>query len=497
MSKCQNLYLYEINAMVLVRRLSKVAKKKITLGKIPLSYWKDLKEMGYDVIWLMGVWQRSPQSTKVARSIPSLQKEYTAIHGNWKDKDVSGSPYAIQDYNVDPEIGSDKELKKLHSTLQKIGLRLVLDFVPNHVALDHAWTKENPNHFFQLNPDQIPPDSAHNFIQQKNTTWLAHGKDPYFDAWTDTLQINYFNPETRKAMIQILLQIASFCDGVRCDMAMLIISRIFQQTWGNFQGLYAAPDHEFWQEAISTVKKSHPDFIFIAEAYWNMEWELQQQGFDFTYDKTLYDRLAHSHAIDIRNHLLADLDYQNHSVRFLENHDEPRTLSTLPFPQAKAAAVIAFCIPGMKLVFDGQKYGKKIRLPVQLGTEPKESIHHDTYDFYKHLLEFIRTEVKGYQDRKLLDNIPACENNDTHSNMISWVCGFDKKQTVLVVNYSGITSQCRLKLPKLPKKGDDQIAITDLYTGEIYRRSIAEINTVGLYINLKPWNFHWLSYDCE
>ena len=150
---------------------------------------------------------------------------------------------------------------------------------------------------------------------------LAYGRDPYFEGWPDTLQLNYGNPELQHAMVGELTRIAGQCDGVRCDMAMLVLPDVFESTWGIRAEL-------FWPKAIDAVRREYPAFLFMAEVYWDREWTMQQQGFDYTYDKRLYDRLREGHARPVRDHLRAGLDYQNKMARFLENHDEPRAAAT-------------------------------------------------------------------------------------------------------------------------------------------------------------------------
>src|SRR4030065_67366 len=103
-------------------------------------------------------------------------------------------------------------------------------------------------------------------------------------------------------------------------MAMLLITRIFRQTWGERAG--ALPAREFWEEVIPAVKAPYPQFLMIAEAYWDLEWELLQQGFDYCYDKRLYDRLRHAGAEAVRQHLEADLSYQERLGRFIGNNDD-------------------------------------------------------------------------------------------------------------------------------------------------------------------------------
>jgi hypothetical protein len=123
-------------------------------------------------------------------------------------------------------------------------------------------------------------------------------------------------------------------------MAMLLLN-IFQRTWG------VTPE-AFWPKAIPAVHTKFPDFTFMAEVYWDLEWILQQQGFAYCYDKRLYDRLRDGHAAPVRGHLLAGPDYQDKLVRFLANHDEPRAASEFARPRHAAAPIITFLSPGLR-----------------------------------------------------------------------------------------------------------------------------------------------------
>src|SRR5262249_52432143 len=156
-----------------------------------------------------------------------------------------------------------------------------------------------------------------------------------------------------------LVRIAGQCDGVRCDMAMLVLPEVFERTWG----IKAQP---FWPAATRRVREQVPGFCFMAEVYWDMEWTLQQQGFDYTYDKRLYDRLRARHARPVREHLWADVDYQNRMARFLENHDEPRASATFPPGVHEAAAVITFLSPGLRFFHQGQFEGRMKRISPHL-----------------------------------------------------------------------------------------------------------------------------------
>ena len=219
---------------------------------------------------------------------------------------------------------------------------------------------------------------------------FACGRDPFFPAWPDVLQLNAFNEGLRAAVTETVNSIAGQCDGVRCDMAMLVMNEIFQRTWGERAG--ARPAGEYWPELIGAVRKTHPGFLFMAEAYWDLEWELQQQGFDYCYDKKLYDRLEHGPAENVRLHLCADMAYQERLVRFIENHDEPRAAAAFSAEKGRAAAVLAATLPGAALLHEGQFEGRKMRLPVFLARRPDEPTDKALRAFYATLLEAIAQE---------------------------------------------------------------------------------------------------------
>ena len=151
-------------------------------------------------------------------------------------------------------------------------------------------------------------------------------------------------------------------------MAMLVLPEVFERTWG----IRAEP---FWPRAIeSRACASIRSFCFMAEVYWDLEWTLQQQGFDYTYDKRLYDRLREGHARPVREHFRAGLDYQDKLARFLENHDEPRAAATFSPDVHEAAAVITFLSPGLRFFHQGQFEGRRKRISPHLVRAPQEPV---------------------------------------------------------------------------------------------------------------------------
>ena len=173
-------------------------------------------------------------------------------------------------------------------------MALFLDFVGNHTALDHPWTREHPDFYVQGTHEDFDNDPSLFYrieTPQGSRYSLAHGKDPYFPPWTDTLQLNHFSLPMRAAQLATLRTIAQHCDGVRCDMAMLHLNDIFEKIWSRFLKGAAPPATEFWTEARLAV----PNLILLAEVYWGTERRLLDLGFSFVYDKELYDAVRDVH----------------------------------------------------------------------------------------------------------------------------------------------------------------------------------------------------------
>ncbi len=474
----------EINAAVFSKRLSEKYGKLLPLAEIPQKEWQSFAAQGYHFVWCMGVWKRSPAARQCALSEPALRADYQRVLPDYQDKDVAGSPYAVYDYSGNEFSGSLPGLKK---NLQEAGLKLIVDYVPNHLALDHPWTASHPECFVGGSKEdaQRYPEL---FFQTAGKRFFAHGKDPHFAPWTDTIQINYFSEAARSKSVETILGIAQSADGVRCDMAMLGIHRIFKNTWGKFIQ-HSEPVREFWREIIQKVREKYPDFIFIAEAYWDTEWELQQMGFDFTYDKKLYERLLYTQAQEIRAHLEADRTYQDRSVRFIENHDEPRAAEVFGTEKSKAAAAVIATIPGLRFFHDGQAEGKKIKIPIQLIREPREKEDRGIAGFYQKLLAYTQSQTFQEGIWQLCGVFSSGGNDGSWVNLLSWSWADAGQVRVIVINYSSEQAYGRIffQSERLPP---GVVKLKDALTGENYERETQEIKQKGLFVGLGPWKAH-------
>ena len=478
--------LYEINAWVWLSELSKKAGKPVDLGSVPSAEWDAIAALGFDAVWLMGVWERSPVGIAIANRNENLLTDFRRALPDFNPEDNVGSPYCVRRYEVDEHLGGLKGLSRARKELTNRGLRLILDFVPNHVAPDHPWVTEHPEHFIQGTTDDAANDPA-SYVNL-NGTIFACGKDPFFPAWPDVLQLNAFQPGLRQAVAATLSKIANQCDGVRCDMAMLVMNAVFERTWGSRAG--PRPATEYWINAISSIKRERPDFLFIAEAYWDLEWELQQQGFDFCYDKRLYDRLEHENAESVRLHLCADPAYQGKLLRFIENHDEPRAATAFTPPKERAVAVTTSTLMGARLFHEGQFEARTVRLPVFLGRRSAEPVDKELQDFYTKLLRAINSPVFREGGWNLCERA-GWPDNRSYENVVAWTWNKDAERYLMVVNLSDRAAQALIKVACDALRGNHW-RLTDLLSDTVYDRDGDEMLAPGLYVDLQPWGYHLL-----
>lgn len=487
--------IYEINTWVWLTTLSQQYQQDITLHNVPDAVLDALAEYGLDAVWLMGVWARSPKSRQLARQ---YLHEYRPALPDIVPEDVVGSPYAIWDYTVDQHLGGPEGLAALRQRLRQRGIMLVLDYVPNHVARDHPWVLDNPRYLIQGTPSDLkrrPSDFYETEDRWGRKIVIAHGRDPYFPGWSDTAQVNAFNPEFRQAARQILLDIASQCDAVRCDMAMLLVNRIFRQTWHGYFDDAQAPQVEFWAEMVPAVHAQYPDFQFMAEVYWNMEFDMQQLGFAFTYDKTLYDRVIHGIPRDVRVHLIADFNYQKKLVRFIENHDELRAYATLGPLKSRPAATLISTLPGALLLHDGQFSGRHAKLPVQIGRQPDEPVDESLLAFYKCLMAELRAPIYQTGRWRMFNLFPAWSNNHTYDNLIAhgWAEGDDYR--LVIVNLSETQSQALVNLSPWHGIPGSRWHLSDMLNGDEYLREGDHMIRPGLYVDLGPYESHIFQFE--
>jgi glycosidase len=482
-------HLYEINTWPWLDDLSRRGGRHLTLGGVPDREWDSLRQLGIDIVYLMGIWKRSPFGRQLARAEPMLTGPFDRALPGWTARDVAGSAYCIEDYVPDQRIGTWEDLANVRVKLHARGMQLMVDFIPNHAGFDHPWIASHPDWFVQGDESAFRNHpGAFRAIEMPSgdVRFIACGRDPYFAPWTDVAQLDYSNPDTRAAMVDVLHRLSQHADGARCDMAMLVLSDVFSSTWRDYL-LRPIPAGEFWADARSAV----PKFVLLAEVYWDMEWRLQQLGFDFTYDKRLYDRLLHSSPADVRGHLTADADYQRHSARFIENHDEPR--SGVEFgDRVRAAAVVISALPGLRFFYQGQFEGRTDHLPVQLGRWRDRPVNVDLRRFYEKLLTTINDDVFHAGEWRLLEIHPAGDGSS--QDLLAWQWVRDGDLRIVAVNLGGGTAQGLVQLSsELPGDArDDAVLFEDQLDGRRYPWSRNALGQSRLYVKLEGGASHIL-----
>jgi Alpha amylase, catalytic domain len=478
--------IYEVNTAVWLEERSRAAGRRVTLGDVSPDDWRSVTPTGVDAVWLMGVWERSPVGLAVATSNSELQASWAQALPDLRPEDVIGSPYCVRRYEVDPAFGGPEGLAAARADLADGGVRLLLDYVPNHVAPDHPWTKEHPDRFVRGSTGELESDP---------TAWirigdqiLARGRDPYFPPWPDVVQLDAFSPALRAATAATLTDIADQCDGIRCDMAMLMTNEVFARTWGGRTG--APPAEDFWPAVIAQLRRRHPETVLLAETYWDMEWVLQQQGFDFCYDKRLYDRIVAGDPDATRAHLTGDLDYQAHLMRFLENHDEPRIADRLDPDAARAAALAITTLPGATLWHEGQFEGRQVRPPVFLQRRPDEPVDRQLSAWYQTLLAAVAQHGVRQGQWHLLE-VTGWPDNQSCRNLLAWSWTHAERHHLVVINFSGAPAQGRVAVG-WPDLGRHQWQLADLLQPVRFDRDGGELEDEGLFVALEPWQSHLL-----
>lgn len=439
--------LYQLNTRVYLTELSEHLGRRATLSDIPESFIEELSNRGVEILWLLSVWTTGPRSEAVSRQNADWIREYSHMLADLRTEDIGGSGFAIAEYKVSEQIGGPSSLQEFRIRLSRLGIRLMLDFVPNHSGLDNAWLCSHPEYFVAGSKELLAEQPQNYFTDETTGKIFAHGRDPYFPGWTDTVQLDYSNLQLQEQMQNTLLSISDQCDAVRCDMAMLLVPRVFERTWGKQMP-------RFWNSAIHRVKTKHPGFAFMAEVYWDMEWELQEEGFDYCYDKRLYDRLRDHDHIGVRNHLRAEYSYQSKLARFLENHDEPRAASSFAPQHHAPVAVATYLSAGLRFFQHGQWTGAKTKVSPHLIRGPKESIDDRIQECYTKITELLGDPIFHQGEWELLDVQRAWDENWSSDCLLAWtwrenaVDGTVSRVMMCIVNLAEHEAQGRIWIPE-------------------------------------------------
>lgn len=420
-----NLEIYEINSLNWLNELSAKYKKEINLARVPDEELVSIQRHGFNAVWMMGVWQRSLKAIEINKRDAAFMAEIKQILPDDGTAHLAGSAYSIKEYVLSPALGTRQDLIDFKYRLNQRGINLILDFVPNHTAIDSSWTADKPEYFLSASDEEVK-DQPNSFITVSGHNY-ALGKDPQYEPWIDVVQLNAFSDSLRSEAARILKSIATLADGVRCDMAMLLLNQVFSETWGSRCG--DVPKTEYWQQVISEVRIKYPDFLFIAEAYWHSEDELMALGFDYVYDKEFYDFLWGEDCVGIKRCLSESPDKQKHLLRFIENHDEDRA-SAHPLRVHRLVAAVFVASPGAHLYCHGQLTGRKVRTPVQLSIDATEKANKKVARYYVELFKLREQIGDPWYCFELLEVGPE---NET---VLCWRWQFNEQMFLAAANFN-------------------------------------------------------------
>ncbi|MCU0573861.1 MAG: alpha-amylase family glycosyl hydrolase [Syntrophobacteraceae bacterium] len=172
---------YEINTWVWLDELSRREQRALNLASIPDADWDQIAALGFDAVWFMGVWERSPEGARISMRNKGLLEDFHRALPDFTAADNVGSPYCVRRYVVDDHLGGPSGLATAREKLAERGLRLILDFVPNHVAPDHPWASSHPEYFIQGDDEDLRRDPASRIpsISSRETTRTCAGTPPH------------------------------------------------------------------------------------------------------------------------------------------------------------------------------------------------------------------------------------------------------------------------------------------------------------------------------
>ena len=482
------------------------------------SVLKQIREKGFTHVWYTGVIRHATMTDYTPYGIP---RQHPAVV-----KGRAGSPYAIADYyDIDPDLAVNvdkrmEEFEKLVNRTHRAGMKVIIDFVPNHVARQYKSICK-PKGVKDLGEDD---DQTQGFAPATNNFYYCPGErfTPYFDLyhgekepyceepakatgndcfnnapgqndWYETVKLNYgvdyyaggighFDPvpDTWNKMTDILLFWASKgIDGFRCDMAEMVPAA-------------------FWAYATAKVKAAHPDLVFIGEVYNPYEYRNYiASGFDYLYDKVgMYDVLrditCHRRGThDITHAWQQTDDIRQHMLYFLENHDEQRIASDFfagnGFKAVPALIISALLQQNPLMIYAGQEYGERgMDEEGFSGCDGRTTI----FDYWSVDTLCRAAEGKLTEDEQLLSNLytkvlsiaqkekavsegqmfDLMYANTQYGGQYAFLRSDGKSHLLVVVNFEDVARSIDLTIPshafEYMKIDERDYSATDLLTGE-------------------------------
>ena len=482
--QCKHPILYQLNARAWLYELSKKYKILITKIKdIPSAEFDYLQENNIDIVWVMGVWKLGKYGLEFDKKL-----DYSNVLPDWNEDDVIGSPFAITEYTCNLDIGTNEDLIWLREQLNSRNMKLMLDFVPNHSAVDAPTAQSNRKLYVRAPEGKSDPS-------RYTDSGFAYGKYHGIEPWRDVIQWNYWEEETRKFMKDNLMTVLSYADGVRCDVASLMLNDVFGETWKEemeYWG-YKKPKNEFWEYALKEAKEKYPNSIFLAEVF--VDWEIEllyKLGFTYTYNLDLLQKLK-GDSNEVNTYMKSlTLNYLEHSAHFVENHDIERVVYSMGnnIEKAKAAGTIAATIGGMIFIYHGQWSGYENRLEVHLRRQVEEKENEDVKKYYQKLMKILKEPAFTSSSFHYIDNITG----NLKDNLVAYIRETEDNHYLIVVNYSSKEGCSHVPIYNVEPK-DGRANFLEVMEGYLYAISEDAIKKSGLIVCLNPWEAKIYKYN--
>lgn len=416
------------NTLVWLDQLSKKYNRTIDrLDLIPDEELDILAQRGFNGLWLIGLWERSPASRTVKQ-----------ICGN---PDAASSAYSLMDYSIAGELGGAESMARLKERCWNKGIRMACDMVPNHTGIDSNWMMDRPDYFlsrqdcpypnYSFNGVNLSPnpaigvqiedhyydrtDAAVVFKREDYHTgdvrYIYHGNDGTSMPWNDTAQLNYLNPDVREVVMQTIVNVARQFPIIRFDAAMTLAKKHYQRLWFPEPGSggdiptraeagMTKPEfnqvfpQEFWREVVDRIAVEAPDTLLLAEAFWMMEgYFVRTLGMHRVYNSAFMNMLKMEENGKfrqmIRNTVEFDPDILKRYVNFMSNPDEETAVRQF----GKGDKYFGICtlmvtLPGLPMFAHGQiegfeeKYGMEFRRAYQNEEDDQDLILRHEWEMF-------------------------------------------------------------------------------------------------------------------
>lgn len=532
-------------------QLSKRYGRSITkLDEIPNEELEQLKQWGFNSLWLIGVWQRSKASKTIK---------------NWcGNPDAAASAYSVYDYVIADELGGHNAYEDLKRRANERGLRLASDMVPNHTGIVSKWTKEHPDWYIQLDHKPFPSysysgqslgddpnigfyledkyftreDAAVTFKRVNHETgkerFIYHGNDGTSFPWNDTAQLNYLLPEVREAVIQTILYVSRLFPIIRFDAAMTLTRKHFQRLWfpepGTGGAIPSRAEHgitreeffekmpkEFWREVVDRINEENPDTLLIAEAFWLLEgFFVRTLGMHRVYNSAFMNMLREEdnakYRAVLKNTLEFDPKILKRFVNFMNNPDEETAIKQFgDGDKYFGVCTMMVTMPGLPMFGHGQikgfeeKYGMEFRKAYWDESIKWDLVHqHERKIFPLMKKRYLFADVKNFLLYDFQTGGHVNEDVYAYSNRINNERGLiifhnKYKETKGVIKRSvgfavkdvsdkKIIQKSLAEGLNLPKEG--YCIFRDYITNLEYIRKNQELHEKGLYVELKAFESH-------